>query len=127
MTIVVNGDLNLTGLVNPGFGLLLVTGRLTSDPRVTWNGIVLVVGQGIFSYNAGITGSGGFQGAVLIAKTRDDSGNPLGGTNLGVGASFLSTGTGPNSGIVYNSCVARSAQGPLAYKVLSFREIVPTN
>jgi hypothetical protein len=126
MTIVVNGDLNLSGLTNPGFGLLLVTGRLTSDPRVTWNGIVLVIGQGNFSYSAGITGSGGFQGAILVAKTRDNSGNVLGGTQLGA-ASFTSTGTGTNQGIQYNSCVARSAQGPLAYKVLSFREIALAN
>jgi hypothetical protein len=126
MTIVVNGDLNLTGLVNPGFGLLVVTGRLTSDPRVTWNGLVLVVGQGNFAYNAGITGSGGFQGAILVAKTLDNSGNVLGGTQLG-SASFISTGTSTNLGITYNSCVARSAQGPLAYKVLSFREIALAN
>jgi hypothetical protein len=126
MTIVVNGDLNMTGLTNPGFGLLLVTGTLTSDPRVMWNGIVLVVGQGNFAYNAGITGSGGFKGAILVAKTRDNSGNVLGGTQLGA-ASFTSTGTGSNSGIQYNSCVARSAQGPLSYKVLSFREIPLAN
>jgi len=127
MTIVVNGDLNLTGLPNPGgFGLLLVTGKLTSNPQVTWNGLVLVIGQGNFVYNAGVTGSGGIQGAVVVAKTRDNSGNLLSGLQLGA-ASFTSNGTGTNLGIQYNSCLAKTAQGPLAYKVLSFREIPLTN
>ena len=45
MTIVVNGNLNLSGWHNSGFGLLLVTGTLYYDPDASWNGIVLVVGQ----------------------------------------------------------------------------------
>src|SRR5271154_1971004 len=47
MTVVVNGDLNLTGWNGTGYGLLVVTGTLTYDPGpATWDGIVLVVGKG---------------------------------------------------------------------------------
>lgn len=130
MTIVVNGDLSLNGWHHAGFGLLLVTGTLTYDPDASWNGIVLVVGQGVFiSANSGY---GGLNGAVFVATTRDSSGNLLPGTSLGsacFGSQSSCTGFGggfgstPGFGIMYNSCSISSAQGPLTYKVLSFREI----
>ena len=126
MTIVVSGDLNLNGWHNTGYGLLLVTGTLYYDPDASWDGIVLVVGQGIF--NSSKSGSGGFAGAVFVAKTRDGSGNLLPGP--GLGSAFFgaqtSYGSNPGTGITYNSCWIKSAQGPLTYKVLSFREI-PTS
>jgi hypothetical protein len=118
MTIVVNGDLNLNGRNTLGYGLLLVTGTLTYDPDASWDGIVLVVGQGVFTSNQ--TGTGGFTGAVFVAKTRDSAGNLLG--SLGR-ASFTSTGNHPGFGITYNSCWVNSAKGPLSYKILSFREV----
>jgi len=131
MTIVVNGNLSLNGWHHAGFGLLLVTGTLTYDPDASWNGIVLVVGQGIFiSANSGY---GGLNGAVFVATTRDSSGYLLPpGTSLGsacFGSQSSCTGFGggfgstPGFGIIYNSCSISSAQGPLTYKVLSFREI----
>jgi hypothetical protein len=127
LTIVVNGDLNLNGWHNTGYGLLLVTGTLHYDPDASWNGLVLVVGQGVFSSSK--NGSGGIQGAVFVAKTRDSSGNLL--TSPTLGSPFFGTlssyGSHPGFGISYNSCLAQSAQGPLTYKVLSFREIPLTN
>ena len=118
MTIVVNGDLNLNGRNTFGYGLLLVTGNLTYDPDASWDGIVLVVGQGVFTSTQ--TGAGGFTGAVLVAKTRDSAGNLL--ASLGQ-ASFSSTSNHPGFGINYNSCWVNTAKGPLSYKVLSFREV----
>ncbi len=123
MTIVVNGNLNLSGWHNSGYGLLLVTGTLYYDPDASWNGIVLVVGQGIFSSSK--NGVGGFNGAVFVAQTRDSSGNLLSGTSLGPAffGSQTSYGSTPGFGINYSSCLVQSAQGPLTYKVLSFHEI----
>lgn len=134
MTIVVNGNLSLNGWHNAGFGLLLVTGTLTYDPDASWNGIVLVVGQGIFI--SGNSGYGGFNGAVFVATTRDSSNNLLTGNSLGAacfGNQVECTGFGghygsnPGSGITYNSCWINTARGPLTYKVLSFREIPLAN
>ena len=124
MTIVVNGDLDMNGWHNTGYGLLLVTGTLKYDPDATWEGVVLVIGQGNFVSTRG--GTGGIDGAVFVAKTRDASGNPL--ASLGV-SSFSQTGPGANAGrgINYNSCWVRSAMGPITYKVLSFREIPLAN
>jgi hypothetical protein len=130
MTIVVNGDLDFTAWHQIGYGLLLVTGNLKYDPDANWEGLVLVIGQGNFVSTK--SGSGGIDGAVFIAKTRDSSGNLL--ANLGA-ATFSQTGSGGNlgHGINYNSCWLNGTAAtpgaltyPLSYKVLSFREI-PTN
>jgi hypothetical protein len=134
MTVVVNGNLDLTNWHGTGYGLLLVTGTLTYDPDATWEGIVLVIGQGTFVSTR--SGLGGFDGAVFLAKTRDTSGNLL--PSLGA-TSFSQTGSNGNwgRGINYNSCwisgnpgapITLGVQGPLvygplSYKVLSFREI----
>ena len=120
MTIVVNGDLDMNGWRNTGYGLLLVTGTLKYDPDATWEGVVLVIGQGNFVSTRG--GSGGIDGAVFVAQTRDAAGNLL--RNLGP-SSFSQTGPGNNAGrgINYNSCLVRFAFGPITYKVISFREI----
>lgn len=134
MTIVVNGDLNLNGWHNTGYGLLLVTGALRYDPDANWNGLVLAIGQGVFSSSK--NGTGGVIGAVLVAKTRDSFGNLLPGNSLGpacFGSQNTCTGSGgsfgssPGFGIIYNSCSVQTAQGPLTYKVLSFREIPLAN
>ena len=134
MTVVVNGDLDLTSWHGVGYGLLLVTGTLTYDPNATWEGLVLVVGQGTLVSTQG--GLNGFDGAVFLAKTHDSSGNLL--SALGA-TSFSQTGSSGNfgRGINYNSCWISGnpgnpliqgvrgplINGPLSYKVLSFREI----
>jgi hypothetical protein len=123
MTIVVNGDLDLNGWHNTGYGLLLVTGTLKYDPDATWEGVVLVIGQGNFVSTR--SGSGKIDGAVFLAKTRDAANNLL--STLGA-ASFSQTGgSSSGQGINYNSCLVRSAVGPITYKVISFREIPLAN
>ena len=114
MTIVVNGDLNVTGWHGVGYGLLLVSGTFTYDPDATWNGIVLIIGRGSFvSTNAG---TGQFNGAMLIANTL----NP---PNLGA-VSFSQTGASPSgSGVYYSSCWIQAAQPAASYKILAFHEI----
>jgi hypothetical protein len=126
MTIVVNGNLNLNSFNFTGYGLLLVTGTLRYDPNTSWNGIVLVVGQGIFTSSG--TGGGGFDGTVFLAQTRDSSGNllpALGQASYSSQSSHYHHHGYGSSGyeILYNSCSINNAQGPLTYKVLSFHEI----
>lgn len=119
MTIVVNGDLSIYNWHNAGYGLLVVTGTLTYDPDATWNGIILVIGQGVFNSNR--AGSGQINGAVLVAKTRDSSGNLL--PTLGA-ASYTQTGGG--LGIYYSTCWLNATAGPqrpTKYQVLSFHEL----
>jgi hypothetical protein len=119
VTVVINGDFTINGWHNAGYGLLVVTGQLKYDPDATWNGLILVVGQGAFVSNQ--NGKGQINGAVLIANTLDSSGKLL--PNLGP-ASFSTTGGG--NGIQYSSYWVKAAQAMLPYQVLSFREIAQT-
>jgi hypothetical protein len=115
MTIVVNGDLTFNGWHNTGFGILLVTGTFTYDPDASWDGIVLVIGQGIISSHQ--AGAGTFYGGMLVANTVGGIGNNLGPS------SFDFTSTAGSNGIYYSSCWINYVQAPVRYKVFSFREI----
>ena len=120
MTIVVNGDLDMTGWRNTGYGLLVVTGTLNYDPDASWQGVVLVIGKGRFVSTK--NGTGQIDGAVLVAETRDSANNLL--QTLGQ-TYFSQTGSGANQGlgIRYNSCMVNAALGPITYKLVSFREL----
>jgi hypothetical protein len=123
LIVVVQGNLDLTGWHNAGYGILLVTGNLNYDPDASWNGIVLVIGQGTVTGSR--TGAGQFNGALFAAQTRDPSTwSLLTGPNLGpASVDFsLSPAMGGN-GIRFDSCAISAALTPLTYKVLSFHEI----
>jgi len=122
LTVVVNGDLDLTGWHNTGYGLLLVTGNLTYDPDAYWNGIVMVVGQGTVIGWRG--GSGVFNGAMLVARTRDTSGTLIPGSHLGYSyVDFNHGGSMGGQGIRYSHCWVQEALPSSGYKILSFHEI----
>jgi hypothetical protein len=123
MVVVVNGDFHLShagGSSFTGYGLLVVTGTLYYDPDASWNGIILVIGKGVFDGSQ--HGNGGqINGTVFVANTRDNSGNLL--SNLGP-ASFKQTGGG--NGIQYSRQLIASTEALMTYQVLSFREIQQT-
>jgi Tfp pilus assembly protein PilX len=122
LTVIVNGDLDLTGWNHTGYGLLLVTGNLTYDPDASWSGIVMVVGQGTVIGWKG--GSGEFDGAMFVARTRDTSGVLLGGSNLGYSfVDFNHGGSMGGSGIRYSNCWIQKSQPLSGNNVLSFHEI----
>jgi hypothetical protein len=121
MTLVANGDLDLTSWHNTGYGILIITGKLTYDPDVSWNGIIMVVGQGTLIGSKG--GSGAINGAVLVARTRDNSGNLLSGPNLGYSYVNFNPSMG-GVGVNYSNCwVQKSQVSRSNYKILSFHEI----
>jgi hypothetical protein len=121
MTVVVNGDLDLTSWQHVGYGLLLVTGTLTYDPDASWEGIVLVMGKGVVTGSR--MGNGGFDGAMLVAQSRDPlSGTVLPDPNLGASSVTFASNMG-GFGIHFNSCMVQQAFSPTKYKILSFREI----
>jgi hypothetical protein len=110
------GDLTLGGQIT-GYGILVVTGNFTFQGTVSWNGVILVIGQGYAQEQGG--GSGEFDGAFFIAKTRDSSGNEL----ATLGTPTLDWNGGGGNGIYYDSCWINNAGQTALYKVLSFREI----
>lgn len=112
---VVQGDFNLKDVT--GYGILLVTGTLTVSGTAGWRGVVLVIGQGKIDGNAS-TGNE-FDGAMLVATTRDGVGNLLGS----LGSPVVNWGTATGNGIYYNTCWLKKAASSLPYQVLSFREV----
>jgi hypothetical protein len=120
MVVVVNGDFNLHGR-GTGYGLLLVTGTLDYDPDASWNGVILVIGRGIFTSSK--LGVGVINGAVFVAQTRDSNGYLLSDPSL-MHSSFTQTGGG--NGIHYSSNSVKATQALMPYQVLSFREIDQT-
>ena len=58
----IDGDATLV----EGAGLLVVTGKLTSDGAVGFKGIILVLGEGVFDRSG--TGNSDLLGAIVVAK-----------------------------------------------------------
>jgi len=120
LTVVVKGDLDLTGWNNTGYGLLLVTGNLNYDPDASWKGMVLVIGKGTVTGSRG--GSGEFDGAFFVAKTRDASGNLLPDPNLGNASVIFASAMG-SLGIRYSSCWVKAARPTGSFTILAFHEL----
>jgi hypothetical protein len=62
-----------------GYGLLLVRGELELQGTVLWNGLIVVIGQGVMRASAASVV--GISGAVFLSRTREDdrsAENPLG-------------------------------------------------
>jgi hypothetical protein len=76
-TIVVEGDCEFANA--SGYGTLLVRGDLRVSGSFAWNGLVLVIGQGVVHSSEGAVGL--ISGAVFLARTRQadrGAGNLLG-------------------------------------------------
>jgi hypothetical protein len=115
--IYVNGDLTLHGSVT-GYGILVVTGTFTASGNVGWNGIVLVVGNGDFEGNGG--GNNQYNGAVVVAKTLDASGNPL----ATLGSPTFNFNGGGGNGVYYSSGCIASATTLSTFHDMVFREML---
>ena len=113
----VNGDLTLGGNTT-GYGILVVTGTYTSSGAVGWRGLVLVVGQGSMVVSGG--GNNEYDGAVLLAKTRDANNNVL----PSLGGTFLNWAGGGGNGVYYSSGCLGSAETLANYRVLAARELM---
>lgn len=122
----VDGDFQMGP--NTGYGVLVVTGSITFKGNYTWNGPVIAIGQGQVDLGGG--GSGTFNGALLVAKTRDSSGNLL----ATAGSPDINYNGGGTNTINYDHCWAEnmististpSATRPLGepLKVLSLRTL----
>ena len=110
LTVVVNGDLSLSGFT--GYGILVVTGNLTYTGDSGWRGIILAIGNGVITETGSATG-GEFDGAVFAA-------NITGGV---LGTSSWTVASPGGRGVFYDTCWISVVQQPVTYKVLSFREV----
>ena len=99
----VNGDLNASN--TSGSGVLVVTGSLVVTGHFAFNGLILVIGQGIMTVSGG--GGGGdatIYGQLFIANTNSQT-SPYAQLAT-VGQPTLSWNGGGKAAIYYNSCWA---------------------
>jgi Tfp pilus assembly protein PilX len=82
--IVADGNVDLGPGI--GYGLLVVRGELNIVGNVEWNGLILVVGQGVLRWRPGVSST--INGGVFIARTRLPDGTKL---TAPVGVSFSIT------------------------------------
>jgi hypothetical protein len=122
MTVVVQGNFTLSGGFT-GYGLLLVTGTFTYDSYSSWDGIILVVGQGIVNGQSSGSppyGQSIISGAMLVAQTL----NPDLTLRATLGpVTFNGNNQVQGFGIYYNCSWIQNVQTAWTYKVLSFHEI----
>jgi len=102
----VDGNLTLAGNTT-GSGILVVTGTLIFQGDYHWNGLVLVIGQGVADMQGG--GNGVIIGSLYVAKIYDTNCQMLDT----LGQSSLSNSGGGGNGVQYNSCYVDSYLGAL--------------
>ncbi|HEY0379145.1 MAG TPA: hypothetical protein VGC87_19675 [Pyrinomonadaceae bacterium] len=88
----VDGDVDL-GAGNQGSGLLVVTGKLTTNGNTNFKGVILVLGEGSVERSGG--GNGVISGGIVVAKFDKTSG--------GFGRPTFTTDGGGNSLLQYDS------------------------
>jgi len=118
----VNGDFNYGNA--SGAGVLIVTGTLSFSGNATFDGLILVVGQGAMAESGG--GSGGFNGSVFLARTQYPNQCPTApcGELPALSASYpptISWNGGGTGFIQYNSCWAKVGNGT-RYSPIATRE-----
>jgi hypothetical protein len=107
----ITGDATLSG----GAGVVVVTGTLTFNGNTNFDGLILVIGQGIMNVKGG--GGGQVNGEVLIAKTNNAAGVQL----ATLGSPTLNWTGGGSNFIQYNSCWADFGSY-MQYTVVASRE-----
>ncbi len=95
---------NFTMGPHTGYGVLVVQGQLTFSGDYSWNGLILVVGDGASIMNGG--GNGQIVGSVFVANTAGGTLNPVN----------VDWSGGGGNGIQYNHCLADDLLGMLGYQ-----------
>lgn len=110
----INGDAEVSG----GAGVLVVTGTLTMDGNVNFDGLILVIGQGIMNVKGG--GGGQVNGSVFIANTNSQTA-PYTQQLAALGSPTLNWNGGGSNFIQYNSCWADYGSF-MQYQLVASRE-----
>ena len=111
----VNGDFNFGS--NSGSGVLVVTGTLNITGNSSFNGLILIIGQGVMTESG--SGNGQFNGSIFLAKTNSSTAPYAQLATLG--SPQIAWNGGGTNGIQYNSCWA-NVGNTMHYTVVASRE-----
>ncbi len=111
----VNGDFNMGS--NSGSGILVVTGTLNITGQSGFNGLILIIGQGVLTESGG--GGGQFNGSIFLAKT--NSSTPPYSQLASLASPLIAWNGGGTNGIQYNSCWANIGNN-MHFLVVASRE-----
>jgi hypothetical protein len=106
--------------VSDGAGLLVVTGTLTMGGNASFNGVILVLGDGNLDRNGG--GNGDILGAIVVAKFARTWPSSENGTAHPFLAPSFSTSGGGNSTVQYSSSAVTNAMNTMGNRVLGVSE-----
>jgi len=96
-----------------GYGILLVRGAVRVAGNFTWNGLILIIGQGVWTWSTGARGT--INGGLFIARTRAADGSLLaapGDTTVDLGPAT----------IVYDAAAIRAANQTFPYNPIAIKE-----
>ncbi len=113
----VNGDFNMGNA--SGAGVLVVTGTLFFNGNANFDGLILVIGQGIMNESGG--GNGGFNGSVFLARTHSATAPYAELATLGTPT--IAWNGGGNAFIQYNSCWAKIGDGKVFVPIATREEM----
>ncbi len=116
--IAVTGDFNLNG---DGVGILVVTGQLTFNGNVNYDGLILVIDEGFVQRNG--AGNGTLSGGIVVANTAGPDGL-LGNSDDAFGPPTFDTSGGGNGNVNYCSTFINNMVGSLPLRVLAFRHLI---
>jgi hypothetical protein len=120
---VINGD--YSGSISGGSGILLVTGTLTMNGGPSYNGLVLVIGEGNVVKNGG--GGGTLNGSLFLGNLYTDLNYTTKialGANLAPGPTTMVWNGGGNSNINYDSCWINMIGKTLPLRLVTSREMI---
>ncbi len=115
--VVVDGDFNLNA---NGAGILLVTGELTFQGNIDYDGLILVFGTGSIKRAGG--GENIIRGGVIVADTRGPDGIP-GTSDDALGPPIMDTSGGGESIIVYCSTVIDDMLAGIPPRPIAFKHL----
>ncbi len=113
--VVVDGDFNLN---TNGAGILLVTGTLTFQGNIDYDGLILVFGSGTMVRNGG--GTNNIRGGIIVADTRGPDGIP-GTSDDALGPPVFDTSGGGAANIRFCSTVIEDVLAGIPPRPISFK------
>jgi hypothetical protein len=103
-----------------GAGVLIVTGTLTGNGNVGFNGVILVLGDGVFQRNGG--GNGDTYGAIVVAKFARSWPASENGQAHGFKSPVYDMNGGGNSTTGYDSAAVDKGLSAVGVRALGLRE-----